>query len=152
MVTENREVEPKSGWVIWLNILCFGLFTSVALAHSYLNTQISKEYETQMSVQQSFELIRSNIVDTTELNLDQFWVWIYEMRINLFVCEEESLLYRMKDSPDYLVTDFHITTRRINEVSSSKYTDDLKWITTSFRPFVDEFNAEFEATTPFQIG
>lgn len=42
----SREIEPKSDLVILTNLFAFGLFTSVALIHSFVSTQIHKEYET----------------------------------------------------------------------------------------------------------
>ena len=148
----SREIEPKSDLVIVINLLAFGLFTTVALLHSFVSTQIHREYETQMSVQQSFQLINDVITDSGNAdskNLSVLWQWINGIKTGLFEKEEETGFWKLQDSPDYLVTDFHFTTRRIKEVEISNYTSDKKWITTGFRPFSDEFDEEFEDTTPF---
>ena len=42
----SADVEPQTRCAIWTNLLAFVLFTSVAIAHSYVSTQISKEFET----------------------------------------------------------------------------------------------------------
>ena len=105
-----------------------------------------------MSVQQSFQLINDISDDSAsanDANLANFWGWIHRLKTGLFEREEETGFFKLQDSPDYLVTDFHFTTRRINEVSINKYNSDKKWITTGFSPFSDEYDEEFENTTPF---
>ena len=104
-----------------------------------------------MSVQQSFELIKKNISDSTEEHLDQFWVWIVAMRYNLIEKDDESGYYKLITSPDFVVSDFLITTRRIKEIESSLYTTDKKWVTTNFSPFSDPFDEAIEDTTPFAL-
>ena len=85
-----------------------------------------------MSVKQSFDRIQNMIVDTTEERLDQFWVWIVYMRNNLIENDQEkdqeNDLYELIGTPDYVVSDFHVTTRRIKEEASSKYTSDKRWV------------------------
>ena len=66
-----------------------------------------------MSVQQSFELLSSNIKDRTEEDMEHFWLWINTIRLSTLTEEIETGYYKVSNSPDYVISDFHITTRRI---------------------------------------
>ena len=69
----------------------------------------------------------------------------------MLLLDEETGFYKLSDSPDFLVTDFHITTRRMKEETPAYYIDNKKWVTTDFSPFIDKFDPAIEDTTPFAI-
>ena len=106
---------------MWAKLILYAAFCLIALAHSFISTQVHREYEAQQSVQQTFEPFL-DVSDDSEQNLERFWNWIVSMRTLLFEKEESTGFYKLEGSPDYVVTDFHITTRRIKEVNSSQYT------------------------------
>ena len=86
-----------------------------------MSNQLFEHYETQMSVQQSFELLSSNIKDRTEEDMEHFWLWINTLRISTMTLEEETGYYKIANSPDYVISDFQITTRRIKMKSNEMF-------------------------------
>lgn len=58
---------------------------------------------------------------------------------------------KIMDSPDYVVTDINITTRRVKETTTAGYGDMKMWVSTTLNPFKDEFNEEFWDTTPIVV-
>ena len=76
-----------------------------------------------MSVQQSFELLSSNIKDRTEADMEHFWLWINTLRLTTIEKEEYTGYYKISNSPDYVISDFHITTRRLKMKSNEMFPD-----------------------------
>ena len=63
--------------------------------------------------------------------------------------EEDTGYYKVVGSPDYAVTDFLITTRRINEVENASDPNLNKWITNDFAPFYDDYDPLINNSTAF---
>ena len=92
-----------------------------------------------------------NIKDKTEYNLEHFWLWINSLRLSIIVEEEETGYYKVNNSPDYVVSDFHITTRRIKQKPNDLYPEISQWVTTDVDPFNDVHTDQFFDTAPFVI-
>jgi len=102
-----------------------------------------------MSVKQSFLLISENIRETTTPDLDQFWVFLVALRLQILQRDPATKLLKIADSPDYSVSDVRITTRRVKETETS-IKGLKKWVTTDFLPFEDIYNPEIYDDTPIQ--
>ena len=74
--------------MIALEVGIFSTFTLMTIMHQYLSNTLFEHYETQMSVQQSFELLSSNIKDRTEADMEHFWLWINALRLSTIIEEE----------------------------------------------------------------
>jgi len=144
-------MEKKSVRSTILELLVFGLFCFVAIMHSLVDSVMIKEYETNISVQQSFGLLTKNIKDETVDNIDQFWLSMRTLRLSVIERESESDFYKLTGSPNYVVSDIRITTRRIKEESNSVFADASQWVTTEFEPFIDAFDEAVEDTEEFVI-
>ena len=91
--------------------------------------------------------------DETESNFSQFWTWIAAMKFQVIEKEESTGYFKIKDSPDYVVTDFMITTRRVNEKISTKYNSvaEKQWVTYDLDPWTDEYDPNIYNSTSFII-
>ena len=77
------------------------------------------------------------------------WDWILALRLQIIEKETKTGYYKMKSSPDFVVSDLHITTRRIKEVPNTDYPQIKQWITPNFNPFADEFDSDIYDSEPF---
>ena len=53
--------------------------------------------------------------------MEHFWLWINTLRISTMTLEEETGYYKIANSPDYAISDFHITTRRMKMKSNEMF-------------------------------
>ena len=71
------------------------------------------------------------------------------MRFQLMEKEEDTGYFKVLGAPDYVVTDFLITTRRINEVPNEHDPNIMQWVTNGFSPFEDYYDSKFCNSTAF---
>ena len=127
------------------------IFTTAAVMQSYLQSTLFDTYNTQMSVLQSFQLISDKMHDTTANEINQFWVWLAYLGIELAEDDPDTGYLRLAGSPDYFVSDILITTRRAKEEKNAIFPDMTNWVNTKLDPFSDPHDELFFDTTPFVI-
>ena len=67
------------------------------------------------------------------------------------VTEPDSNYLKIFDSPDYVVSDIRITTRRVKETAETTFGDMKSLVATDINPFEDVFDPEIYDTEPITI-
>ena len=70
------------------------------------------------------------------------------MHTRIFEKEEETGFYKIASSPNYVLSDFHITTRRIKTQQSEDFPDLVSWASIDFDPFGDSFKEDIWESDP----
>lgn len=126
------------------------IFTAAAVAQAYLSQTLYDTYNTQMSVTESFELVKTQLHDTTSNDIDQFWIWI--AFLGLEIKQEDSEGYmKLSGGPDYFASDILITTRRMKETENEKFPEMKQWVATKYNPFLDPHDDNIFDTEPIVI-
>ena len=116
-----------------------------------MKSSLVDEYSTSQSVQQAFSIIKGTDISQTVDNIDPFFLWIANFKKNLIEQETDSGYYKLKNSPNYIVSDIRVTTRRMKMKNNDMLKGVKQWVSTELAPFEDPFNGLIESTEPFSL-
>ena len=84
---QKEAIEAKSSTSKTLSFLMYGIFMITVITQANLQQVLFETYETQMSVQQSFNILTASITTETSDSIDQFWGWATYVRMIMLEAE-----------------------------------------------------------------